>query len=290
MTDVDARKAARDEIKRSVPSNVWLQNDEYIEQLYQQIRQHPISNHPAIAALNSSTFGEKALKEIHLEYRHAIVQIFTDALLMAQYQCRQLEPRLVSGQKMFSRFLLTFNVLDEFGFTPDGSPDGSYTGDPNNAHYPLYEKVLSDLGISHEMRENHLPSQVSNQLRECLELSYNDLSDVVALLMVAEEVVVLFSAPLRENVKALGTDIGSGYYYCHGTSSDTQAQADDDTHALDLKYVLAQSLRHEEYERVSKLCVKYCDLWVAFWDLQLNHLLVANTDLKNKHNLPAMVA
>ncbi|MGB3768078.1 MAG: hypothetical protein WA947_16085, partial [Phormidesmis sp.] len=66
MTDVDARKAARDEIKRSVPSNVWLQNDEYIEQLYQQIRQHPISNHPAIAALNSSTFGEKALKEIHL--------------------------------------------------------------------------------------------------------------------------------------------------------------------------------------------------------------------------------
>lgn len=289
MTNVDSRAAVRAEIKSSVPDVVWSGNDRFIESLYKQIRQHPISHHPAIAALKSSAFDEKALKEIHLEYRHAIVQIFTDALLMAQYQCRQLEPKLASGQKMFSRFLLTFNVLDEFGFTPAASDDSSYAGDPNKAHYPLYERVLDNLGISNEARESYIPSPSANQLRKCLELSYDSLSEVVALLMVAEEIVVLFSAPLRENVKTIGTDISSGYYYCHGTSSDTEAQADDDTHALDLKYVLAQSLSAEEYERVSRLCIEYCDLWVTFWNLQQRHLLVASVDSENKRSPSAIM-
>ncbi len=273
---IDSREAARAEIQKSVPSDLWVANESVIENLGNQIQQHSVSSHPAIAALESGDFDEDALKQIHLEYRHAIVQIFTDALLMAQYQCRQLEPRLTSGQKMFSRFLLTFNILDEFGFTPSVSQVDSYSGDPNKAHYPLYERVLDDLAISNDERGSYVPSQQANELRKFLELSYENLSDVVSLLMVAEEVVVLFSAPLRENVKAIGTDVSTGYYWCHGTSSDTQAQADDDTHSLDLKYVLAQSLVPGEHERVSSLCKAYCDLWTEFWDLQMEHLSVSS--------------
>ncbi len=49
-----------------------------------------------------------SLNKNHLEYRHAIVQIFTDALLMAQFQTKQLEPKLHSGAKMFSTCFIKF--------------------------------------------------------------------------------------------------------------------------------------------------------------------------------------
>ena len=77
---------------------------------------HPVSHHPAIETLNNGEINKENLKRIHLEYRHAIVQTFTDALLMAQYQTKQLEPRLHAGAKMFPRCLLSLNIFDEFGF------------------------------------------------------------------------------------------------------------------------------------------------------------------------------
>ena len=54
------------------------------------------------------------------------MQTFTDALLMAQFQTKQLEPRLHAGAKMFPRFLLSLNIFDEFGFRPGLDKDGYY--------------------------------------------------------------------------------------------------------------------------------------------------------------------
>ncbi|MDP7914120.1 hypothetical protein QWJ04_19570, partial [Acinetobacter baumannii] len=98
----------------------------------------------------------------HLEYRHAIVQIFTDALLKAQFLTKQLEPKLHSGAKMFPRVLLSLNILDEFGFRPGLDKDNYYLGNPEYAHYPLYEDLLNDYGLTEADRRNYKPSKIAD--------------------------------------------------------------------------------------------------------------------------------
>ena len=275
MSSSISGQIARDSMRHSIPDALWSKNQEFVARLQDMISRHPISVHPAISALNQATFEKAATCRIHLEYRHAIVQEFTDALLMAQYQCRQLEPRLQAGQKMAARFLLTFNILDEFGFqfnTSTSEPDG-YCGTPYGAHYPLYERVLNELDISLIERSEYVPSPIAHRLLQYLRSSYESLSAVTSLLAVAERVVVLFSAPMRQNAKASGVTTTSGYYLCHGESSDPQSEADDDVHESDLWQVLTQSLLPQEYEYIESLCREYCDLWVEFWDLQMHNLI-----------------
>lgn len=126
-----------------------------------------------------------------MEYRHAIVQVFTDALLMAQFQTKQLEPKLHSGAKMFPRVLLSLNILDEFGFRPGTDQDNYYLGNPEYAHYPLYEDLLNDYGLNEQDRRSYHPSKIADQVRTFLESSYDSYIKVVALLAVAEEEVIL---------------------------------------------------------------------------------------------------
>jgi hypothetical protein len=274
------RQSARDLLKNSISTEKWEQKKQLVNRLRDRIGQHPIAKHPIIRALEESSFDKEAIRQIHLEYRHAIVQVFTDALLMAQFQTRQIEPELASGIKMYSRFLLTLNTLDEFGFKPGIDSDGYYRGNALGAHYPLYERVLDELDISQSGRDQYQPSEQSCRLRNFLESSYEDLSEVISLLAAGERVVVLFSAPLRENAKAIGVDTTQGYYMNHGASDDEQAEGDDDTHEDDLWYVLMQSLNSNQYERIEKLCDRYCDLWVDFWNVQMKRVrekeLVAN--------------
>lgn len=266
------RQKARLAMKESVPASLWSENESFITNLRSSLKHHPVATHSIIAALNQGAFNGEQMKRIHLEYRHAIVQIFTDALLIAQYQTCQLEQQLKAGSKMYARFLLTLNDLDEFGFQPGCDQYGYYRGNPHNAHYPLFERVLDELGISLEERQRYIPSKIANQVRKCLEDAYNDPSSVTSLLAVAEQEVVLFSAPLRENTKAVGVNVTTGYYVCHGTSDDVQAEANDDTHEDDLWYVLMQAIAPAQYDDITKLCHKYCDLWVEFWDAQMNLL------------------
>uniref|UniRef100_UPI0022554F92 hypothetical protein n=1 Tax=Dyella silvatica TaxID=2992128 RepID=UPI0022554F92 len=203
------------------------------------------------------------------EYRHAIVQIFTDALLAAQLQSRQLEPRLQPGAKLAPRFLLTLNDLDEFGFRPGLDVDSYYRGNPAYAHYPLFERVLDDYGIEPHVRESYVPSQSSQSVREYLDQSYGNYLDVVVLLAAAEEEVILFSPPLREATRALGINVDDGYYFVHGVSADETSDAADDDHEDDLWLILTQALTPDQYMRVQALCLRYCDLWAEFWTAQL---------------------
>lgn len=266
------RQKARLAIKKSVSASLWSENESFIANLRSSLKHHRVTTHPVISALNRGAFNQEQMKRIHLEYRHAIVQIFTDALLMAQYQTHQLEEQLKPGSKMYARFLLNLNNLDEFGFQPGSDLNGYYRGNPHNAHYPLFERVLDELRISLEERQKYIPSKITNQVRKYLENTYHDLSSITSLLAVAEEEVVLFSAPLRENTKALGINVTTGYYVCHGTSDDVQAEANDDTHEDDLWYVLMQAIAPAQYDKITELCYKYCDLWVEFWDAQMNLL------------------
>ncbi|HFF5498702.1 TPA: hypothetical protein ACGDXU_003109, partial [Acinetobacter baumannii] len=254
----------------SIPTEQWEENLKFLKQLRARIAELPVCKHPAIEVLNNGLLDKFTLTRIHLEYRHAIVQIFTDALLMAQFQTKQLEPKLHSGAKMFPRVLLSLNVLDEFGFRPGTDLDNYYLGNPEYAHYPLYEDLLNDYGLSEKDRRGYQPSKIADQVRNFLESSYDSYIKVVALLAVAEEEVILFSPPLREATKAIGVDVeGGGYYHVHGVSTDETSEAADDDHEDDLWFALAQAITKEDYESLTTLCMDYCALWNEFWDAQI---------------------
>lgn len=271
------REKALSGMQSSIDVNQWNQNLEFIESIKQLINEHPVSSHPAIEILNSGVLSQETLKQIHLEYRHAIVQIFTDALLMAQVQTKQLEPRLAPGSKMYPRFLLSLNILDEFGFRPGLNKDGYYLGNPAYAHYPLFEDIMDEFGVSVDDHNNYKPSAESDAVRVYLENSYSDYKLVSALLACAEEEVILYSPPLRQATKAIGFDVNCGYYYVHGVSGDETAEAADDDHEEDLWLILAQACTQADYASIKQACLEYCDLWASFWDKQMQ---IAQTDLK----------
>ncbi|WP_220359365.1 hypothetical protein [Alkalilimnicola ehrlichii] len=150
-------------MQASLDAADWHRNLEFIEGVKAEIRAHPVASNPMIGLLNRGAFGLQALQQIHLEYRHAIVQTFTDALLVAQLETRQLEPRLKPGSKMAARTLLTLNCLDEFGFQKPSS--AGYRADPICAHYPLYEQVMEDLKITPQMRRDYVPSDIAQATR-----------------------------------------------------------------------------------------------------------------------------
>ncbi|MCQ4722896.1 hypothetical protein LCR14_08445, partial [Acinetobacter baumannii] len=91
------REKALQGMKDSIPASQWEENLQFLKQLRNKIAQLPVSKHPAIEILNNGYLDKQTLTRIHLEYRHAIVQIFTDALLKAQFLTKQLEPKLHSG-------------------------------------------------------------------------------------------------------------------------------------------------------------------------------------------------
>lgn len=271
MLDLDhPRTKAISTMQASVPADLWQQNAAFVQGLRQTIANHPVARHVAIEVLNRGELDATSMRRIHLEYRHAIVQIFTDALLAAQMQTRQLEPRLHPGAKLAPRFLITLNDLDEFGFRPGSDKDGYYRGNPAYAHYPLFERVLDDYGITLQERQAYVPSRNARAVRAFLERSYRHYLDVTALLAVAEEEVVLFSPPLRTATGALGIDVSDGYYFVHGISTDADAEAADDDHENDLWLILTQALTPEQYGRIETLCLQYCDLWDRFWTFQMN--------------------
>ncbi|MEQ1191465.1 MULTISPECIES: hypothetical protein [Acinetobacter] len=257
-------------MKNSIPAKQWDENLQFLKQLRKTIAELPVCNHPAIELLNGGYLDKQRLTLIHLEYRHAIVQIFTDALLKAQFLTKQLEPKLHSGAKMYPRVLLSLNILDEFGFRPGLDKDNYYLGNPEYAHYPLYEDLLNDYGLTELDRRNYKPSKFADQVRSFLESSYDSYINVVALLAVAEEEVILFSPPLRQATKFVNIDVeGGGYYHVHGVSTDETSEAADDDHEDDLWFALAQAITKDDYESLTKLCIDYCALWNEFWDAQI---------------------
>lgn len=267
------RELALAEMSKSIPDEQWEKNLQFLNNLRKIIAAHPVSTHPAIQVLNSGQLCIEQLKKIHLEYRHAIVQIFTDALLMAQFQSKQLELKLHAGAKLAPRVLLSLNILDEFGFRPGFDKNNYYQGNPAYAHYPLFEDLLAQYGISETERNAYQPSQIADDVRSYLEASYSSYMKVLALLAVAEEEVILFSPPLRQATKAAGITVdGGGYYYVHGISSDETAEAADDDHQNDLWYALAQAITGDDYDGLHQLCIEYCALWNSFWDLQIEDI------------------
>lgn len=261
--DQTARQTTINLLKQSIPKEHWDKNQEKLDLLKEEILKHPLFEHNIITRLKNKSFSLDKIKKIHLEYQHSIVEIFTDALLMSQFQSKQLDHKIFSSIKMYPRFLIAFNINDEFGLSSDHN---SYKDTPLNSHFCLFKNVLKDLNISEEQQETFVFSQEAINLRNFLENTYSEYIKVVLALAIAEQQVITFSPPLRDSVANLGIAVNKGYYNVHGTTDDGTTEAADDLHEQDLWLLLNHALHLYNFDEISKTAFDYCDLWNAFWN------------------------
>lgn len=263
-TQKSARELAINSLRNSIPSNIWKDNEDKITDLKLRILKHPLFQHDIISLLKNKSFNLIQIQKIHLEYEHSIVEIFTDALLMAQFQAKQLDSYLYPTMKMLPRFLIAFNINDEFGLV---SEHNNYENTPLNSHFCLFNKVLADLGIStNKQRQEYIYSSEAINLKVFLENTYRNYIKVIVALAIAEQQVITFSPPLKQAVKDLGIDVECGYYDVHGTTADQTTAAADDLHEEDLWLLLNHALHVFSFHDVESIAFQYCDLWNSFWN------------------------
>lgn len=266
------RAIAKQIMRDSISEALRVENEAFFAALLQKIKNHPFSRNPAIAALNSGAFDKVALRDIHLDFHYAGVQVFTDAILMAQFHTRQLENRLGTKGKMASRFLLTLNILDEFGFLPGCGEDDYYLGNPMMSHPVLFDAVLNELGADASVRKSFIASLAARNIQGCFLNAFADFWSLLAILAVAEEEVMLFSPAMREATKAVGVDVSRGYYMVHGSSDDAQTNGFDDDHQNDVLYILVHTAQPQQYAHIHSAAMNFCALWDAFWHKQMERL------------------
>ncbi len=254
-----------------ISTEQWERNMRDVNNIKDALSEHPVFNNPCIAFFQNNQIPLEQVRAIHLDYRCAIVQIFTDALLAAAYHATQLEEKFAmpAGVKMIPRFLLTPNFQDEFGFHIENN---ELSGSPLKAHYPLFENVLKDLNISTQDIKNFKPGDSAQRLRSFLQAHYEDFLDIIALLAAAELQVVVFSPILRALVDWHQIDTSSGYYFVHGASTDTDSSANDDEHADDLWKCLSLAINHKPKDEIQLKVNRYMDLWDEFWAEQLKRV------------------
>jgi len=258
------RENAVKEMIASVGTEVWDENMRFIKLLISSVKKHKINKHPIVTDLNSCEYSLQEMQTMHMEYR-AIVHIFTDALLMAQYQALKVENVMKPGSKAYARFLLTLNTLDEFGFYYKIGEPCHFQGTPQRSHLILFENLMTKMSITDKDRELFVPSPVTQKLKEYFLEAYDNYPLLLTLLAVAEEIVMTFSPVMRINTGALGIPVEKGYYQVHGVSDDEENDACDDFHQNDLWYILAQGAGGYDKKELMENTIKFINLWEEFW-------------------------
>lgn len=281
----EARKNGRQIIQQSVPPALWQQNGRFCDRLHAVINSHRMSHHPLIRAMKSASIDAAGQRTIHLEFRYAFSQIFTDALLMAMFRTVELEPRLGSVAKVAGRFLIQLNVLDELGFVPNGSTTAEYAGHPNRAHLLEFDSTLHQLGFSQEEINSYIPSEAAVASRRAFEDDYDDLTLLVTTLAAAEAVFVHYTVAWANNVHARTTvDTEHGYHSIH---TDHDGEFLDDDHSEDMWFVLRQALVPERYAQVLAHVQKVLDTWSRLLD---SMMASASTEVSAAANASAAAA
>ena len=239
----DGRGACRAVIREVVPAEIWSENEQFCGELRRAVREHALLHDPLIAALGSAELPSEVLKRLHLEFRYAFAQTFTEALLRAMVLVVRVEPRLGALGKVAARFLLQFNVLDELGFTPRS---GGYGGTPRNAHYVKFHDTLQQLDISEQDANAYVPSDAAVACRRMIESAQDDLIGTLCILAVEETIFESFAAPWATNMRQrTQVDVEHGYHSIH---VEHDGESLDDHHADDLWVVLQLALTPEQYD------------------------------------------
>jgi len=267
-------KSARLLMRSSVDESLRLQNEVFCNQLLRDIKSHPLFRNPAIDALKFGAFDKATLRDVHLDFRHGVVQIFTDAIVMAQFHTRQLEHRLGAKGKMASRFLLGLNLLDEFGFCPGYGEDNTerYRGNPLLSHPLLFDAMLEEFNVDDLVRDYFLKSEAAKELRSSIEVAFGDLWSLLVLLVAGEEVVLVYTPAMRRAARMVGVNVEHGYYMAHGSSEDSEVAAFDDDHQRDALEILICTIEPHQYAKVRAVAMDYCTLWDCFWREQMRRL------------------
>lgn len=258
------RQNAMQEMIASVGQDKWDENMHFLQNLISMVKNHKINKHPIVDSMKDCQFSLQEMQTMHMEYR-AIVHIFTDALLMAQYQSKKVENVMKAGSKAYARFLLTLNTLDEFGFYYKIGEPCYFQGTPQRSHLILFEELMSDMSITDNDRESFVPSAVTQKLKEYFLAAYDDYPLLLTLLAVAEEIVMIFSPVMRLNTGALGIPVEEGYYKVHGVSEDEANDACDDFHQNDLWLILAQGAGGYDQQKLLANTKRFINLWEGFW-------------------------
>ncbi len=258
------RQNAVNEMIATVGQETWDKNMHFMQSLISTVKNHRINQHPIVEEMKSCEFSLQEMQTIHMEYR-AIVHIFTDALLMAQYQSRKVENVMKPGSKAYARFLLTLNTLDEFGFYYKIGEPCNFQGTPQRSHLILFEDLMTDMHITDLDRQEFVPSTITQRLKDYFLAAYDDYPLLLTLLAVAEEIVMIFSPVMRDNTGALGIPVEAGYYQVHGVSEDEENDACDDFHQNDLWLILAQGAGGYDQNQLLENTKVFIDLWEDFW-------------------------
>jgi len=205
------RQNALEEMIASVGQKKWDENMHFLQNLISTVKNHKINKHPIVNAMENGQFSLQEMQTMHMEYR-AIVHIFTDALLMAQYQSKKVENVMKPGSKAYARFLLTLNTLDEFGFYYKIGEPCYFQGTPQRSHLILFEELMSDMSITDHDRQVFVPSPVTQKLKDYFLAAYDDYPLLLTLLAVAEEIVMIFSPVMRLNTGVLGVPVDDMEY------------------------------------------------------------------------------
>ncbi|WP_437497567.1 iron-containing redox enzyme family protein [Sorangium sp. So ce1099] len=267
----EPRTLARRLLATMAPDEVRDANQAFVDALLDEIRSHPFTRNPALAALRAGAFDRGAVRDIHLDFL-GIVRVFTDVILMAQFHTRKLEGRLGVLGKMVPRFLLALNVLDELGFAPGDAGGSGYRGTPRSSHAALFDAVLCELGADERFQASFQPSHEATALRAFFESTFDDLLGSLAAIAVTEEEALRYSAPMRAAARAAGVPVDAGYYIAHGSSDDGSLRAADDQHQSDVLHILVHCMEPADRARLREASLMCCDAWDRFWHRQMERL------------------
>lgn len=253
-------------IEHSVSHDLWEKNTAAVNKLKQSAALHAVFQHPILTQLHQSQLSLEQLKFIHLNYFTAIVKIFTDTLSMAIYQALSLEhhanllPNDRIAAKIYARYLLSLNLMDELGFNTRQLEKSS----ASKSHLVYFLNLMQQLELDPSDQQQAQPEAVA--LAQFIQQHLHSYADLLLILACTELQVIKFSEALRVNISAYDPMYIHGYYACHGIAQQNgTALANDDNHEDDIWALLTQCYMQENDPHLMQLQAEYLQLWERFW-------------------------
>ncbi|WP_130802497.1 hypothetical protein [Acinetobacter ihumii] len=272
-------KSSRDEalgyIQSSIDAALWTENAEIEQDLKKRIDQHYLFKLEILNDLKAQKLSIEQLKIIHINYLNSIVKIFTDALSMLIYQTCSLEnnpniqPEKRVLSKIYARYLLSLNLLDELGFDTGNLECSS----PAKSHLAYYLHLLNQLGID-LLKTQHVQPQALD-IANFIQKNYDNYVALLLILSITEKQVIVFSEALSINLAKFNPAFQQGYYTCHGLADGQANLANDDNHENDLWCLFVQAFKIENQQVIYNVLEDYLELWSKFW-IKMRSLTLEN--------------